>query len=96
VRAALRDAYAYYRRNQAMLGRTLADVGDQPAMAPYHQHWAAAADRLAAGFSSRGRDRRRTRAAVGHALAFTTWHSLTHHQGLDDEEALDLALRLVR
>ncbi len=95
VRAALRDTYAYYRRDQAMIGSTLADVGDQPVMAPYHQHWDTAANRLTAGFGTRGRERRRTRAAIGHALAFTTWHSLTHDQGLNDDEAAGLALRLI-
>jgi hypothetical protein len=31
-----------------------------------------------------------TRAAIGHALAFTTWRSLTGEQGLEDAQAVDL------
>ena len=40
-----------------------------------------------AGRGLRGRAARRTRAAIGHALAFPTWRSLTHEQGLGDDEA---------
>ena len=35
-----------------------------------------------------------TRAAIGHALAFSTWHSLTREQGLDDAQAAELMCRL--
>ena len=35
------------------------------------------------------------RAAVGHALAFGTWQSLTRDQELTDREAIELMLRLV-
>ena len=65
-------------------------------MESYHQHWAAAAERLTAGLVLRGRERRRTRAAIGHALAFSTWYSLTHTEGLDDDEAVEVAVRLLR
>ena len=39
-------------------------------------------DTLMAGRGLRGRAARRTRAAIGHALAFPTWRSLTREQGL--------------
>jgi hypothetical protein len=35
------------------------------------------------------------RAAIGHALAFTTWQSLAREQGLDDAQAVALMCRLV-
>ena len=41
-----------------------------------------------AGRGLRGRAARRTRAAIGHALAFPTWRSLTREQGLADGEAV--------
>ncbi len=34
-------------------------------------------------------------AAIGHALAFTTWQSLVREQGLDDRDAVDVMCRLV-
>jgi hypothetical protein len=35
------------------------------------------------------------RAAIGHALAFTTWRSLARDQQLDDRQAVELMCRLV-
>jgi hypothetical protein len=43
----------------------------------------------------RGRARERLVAAIGHALAFTTWQSLAREQELDDARAADLMCRLV-
>jgi AcrR family transcriptional regulator len=92
---ALRDSYAYHRRTQAMIRRVLADVGDQPVMEPYHAYWREAADAVAAGWPApRGR-RALVRAAVGHALAFATWDSLTREQGLSDRRAAALAAGFV-
>jgi hypothetical protein len=34
-------------------------------------------------------------AAIGHAVAFTTWRSLASEQELDDGQAADLMCRLV-
>jgi hypothetical protein len=48
-----------------------------------------------AGRGLRGRAARRTRAALGHALAFPTWRSLTREQGLGDDEAVALMSVLV-
>jgi hypothetical protein len=47
------------------------------------------------GRSLRGTARRRTRAALGHAVAFSTWQSLVREQGLDDSEAAMLIGALV-
>ena len=52
-------------------------------------------DILLAGRGLRGRAARRTRAAIGHALAFPTWRSLTHEQGLADDDAVALMCLLV-
>jgi hypothetical protein len=51
-------------------------------------------DSLMAGRGLRGRAARRTRAALGHAVAFPTWRSLTH-EGLGDGEAVALMSVLV-
>ncbi len=45
-------------------------------------------DVLMAGRGLRGRAARRTDAAIGHALAFPTWRSLTHEQRLTDADAV--------
>ena len=48
-----------------------------------------------AGRRRRGRTRERVGAAIGHALAFATWRSLTLDEGLDDRDAAELMCRLV-
>ena len=52
-------------------------------------------DSVMAGRGLRGHASRRTRAALGHALAFPTWRSLTREQGLGDGEAVTLMSVLV-
>jgi hypothetical protein len=52
-------------------------------------------DALMAGRGLRGRPARRTRAAIGHALGFSTWRSLTREQGLSDADAVRMMCRLV-
>ena len=56
---------------------------------------AAARDLLMSGRSVRGRRRDDVRAAVGHALAYTTWRSLAREQGLDDAQAAELMCAMV-
>jgi hypothetical protein len=48
-----------------------------------------------AGRRPRGGARRRTQAAIGHALAFSTWKSLVRDQGLEIAEAAILMEALV-
>jgi AcrR family transcriptional regulator len=96
---ALDELYAYYRRAGGMLDKLLRDEGQVPVVAekfaPYHQFMAMAAEILARGRGLRGNAAKRSRAAVGHALAFRTWQDLTEGQGLDDEGAASLMCLLV-
>lgn len=95
LKKALRECYAYHRRTEEMIRRALADVADSPIMAPYHEHWRRAANVVASAWPLRGRRRKLLRAAIGHALVFPTWSSLTRDQGLTDEQAVELMSRLV-
>jgi hypothetical protein len=52
-------------------------------------------DSLMAGRGLRGRAARRTRAALGHALAFPTWRSLTREQRVGAGEVVALMSVLV-
>jgi hypothetical protein len=56
---------------------------------------AAAADILMSGRGLRGSARKRTHAAIGHALDFSTWQSLTRDQGLGDTDAAELMRGLI-
>jgi hypothetical protein len=83
-----------------MLGNLLRDEATMPAVKRqfegFHHYADAARDTLMAGRRMRGRARRRrVQAAIGHAVAFTTWRSLARDQGLDDPAAADLMCRLV-
>lgn len=97
--AALAELYAYYGRTEEMLDRLLRDAPAVPVveelMAGFHAFVAEATDLLTKGRGLRGRARDRTRAAIGHALAFRTWQDLTRAQGLGDEAAAALMSRLV-
>jgi hypothetical protein len=61
----------------------------------FHGYLQAIGDGLLAGRRLRGRRARIARAAIGHALAFPTWRSLTREQGLALTDAVDLMARLV-
>jgi AcrR family transcriptional regulator len=94
LRVALEAMYAYYRQTEAMLANLLRDVELPvvgPRMAGFMEYLDATSSAL-----SRGRPRRRAvRAAIGHALAFSTWRSLARDQQLDDEQAVELMCRLI-
>jgi AcrR family transcriptional regulator len=99
LRSALEELYAFYRRTERMLDNLLRDEATVPAVQErfrgFHGYVAAARDTLMAGRRARGRVRQRMQAAIGHAVAFTTWRSLASEQELDDRQAADLMCRLV-
>jgi AcrR family transcriptional regulator len=96
---ALRELYAYYRRTRRAYENLLRDEELVPIvkrlMTGYYEYLRAVQDVLMAGRGLRGRAARRTRAAIGLALAFASWRSLTQEQGLDDSEAVALTSLLV-
>ena len=99
LRVALRDVYAYYAETQQMLESTGRDADRVPAVgravAAMGAYFAQARSVLLSGRRERGRARARVSAAIGHALAFGTWRSLVREQGLGDEEAVELMVKLV-
>jgi AcrR family transcriptional regulator len=96
---ALREVYAFYRRTEPMYTSLLRDEPLVPILGRllggFHGYLRAVRDVLMSGRGLRGRAAHRTRAAIGHALAFGTWRSLTREQGLTDGEAVVLMGRLV-
>ena len=97
--AALGELYAFYGRTETMLGNLFRDEVTVPMVrerfAAFRGYLAAAQGTLLAGRQLRGTAKRRTRAALGHAIAFSTWKSLVRDQGLDDGEVVELMLALV-
>jgi AcrR family transcriptional regulator len=96
---ALAELYAFYRRTEGMLDNLFRDETTVPIVAErfaaFRGYFAAARDTLMAGRRLRGRARRRTQAALGHATTFSTWKSLVRDQGLSDADAALLARGLV-
>ena len=78
---ALDELYAYYERTEPMFSNVLRDAElvdfARDAVAPLHAYLDEAAEILAAGRPVRGRRRRLLVGALRHALAFSTWRSLT-------------------
>jgi AcrR family transcriptional regulator len=98
LRFALCELYAFYRRTASMMEHLLRDEPAVPVLTRllggYRAYLAAARETLIAGRDLRGGAQRRTRAAIGHALAFHTWRSLALEQGLGDRQAAELMCRL--
>jgi AcrR family transcriptional regulator len=96
---ALTELYAYYRNGEQMLTNLIRDAAVVPSMrhefGQFAQYFDGARDVLVAGRRLRGRSGTRMRAAIGHAVSFTTWRSLTREQGLTDAEAVDLMRTMV-
>lgn len=96
---ALRELYAFYGRTHAMYESLFRDETFVPAvhrrLRDFHGYLRAAQDALMAGRKLRGRVASRSRAAIGHALAFTTWQSLIQEQQLTDGDAVSLMSQLV-
>jgi AcrR family transcriptional regulator len=96
---ALRELYAFYGRTEGMYTSLLRDEPLVPIvqrlLADFYGYLRAIQDVLLTGRRLRGRAARRTQAAIGHALAFPTWRSLTRDQGLTDADAVALMCALV-
>jgi AcrR family transcriptional regulator len=97
LREALSELYAYYRANARLLGnivrdaQLMADVGGSEAFVDRMTELFFA---LAGGWTGDAATQRLQMAAIGHAMAYETWRSLSE-KGLSDEEAGDLMVRLV-
>jgi AcrR family transcriptional regulator len=96
---ALRELYAFYGRTHGMYRSLLRDEPVVPAvnrrLRDFYGYLRTIQDVLIAGRGLRGRAATRTRAAIGHALAFPTWRSLTHEQALADDDAVVLMCLLI-
>jgi AcrR family transcriptional regulator len=97
--AALAELYAFYGRTEAMLENLFRDEATLPIVAErfaaFRGYLTAACETLMTGRKLRGAVKPRTRAALAHAIAFSSWKSLVREQGLDDVTAVELMSALV-
>jgi AcrR family transcriptional regulator len=95
---ALDELYAYYERTEPMFSNALRDAElvdfARDAMAPLQAYLDEAAEILTIGRPVRGRRRQLLGRALRHALAFSTWHSLTTN-GIGRSDAARLVTALV-
>ena len=96
LRTGLAELYPYYRANARLLGNVTRDLplvgtgGSEAFLERMGELFGA----LVAGWPGDAGTQRLRMAAIGHAMAFETWRSLTQ-PGLSDAEAIDLMVRLV-
>jgi AcrR family transcriptional regulator len=95
---ALDELFAYYERTAPVLGNVLRDAQlvefAGKAVAPLQAYLDEAAETLLRGRPARGRRRQLLERALRHALAFSTWHSLTTN-GIGRSDAARLLTALV-
>lgn len=94
LRLGLADTYAWFSLTKAMMLSVYPEARDHPVMATYHTHWKLLSGILLAPWKAKGRDKTLLQAAIALALDFDTWRTLTQVQGLTDQRAVDLMLRL--
>ena len=98
LQRALAELYAYYERTQSMNSNVLRDAElvdhVRNAVALLHAYLDEAVDVLALGRPPRGRTRRVFVGALRHAVAFSTWQSLTVN-GITRSDAIMLVTALV-
>jgi AcrR family transcriptional regulator len=99
LRAALTDLYRWYESTEPTVTKLYRDAPLVPPIQARMDERGAAMDAMAGllleGRGLRGSRKRRTLAAISHALAFGTWMSLVGEQGLSRDQAVDLMAKMV-
>ncbi len=97
LRHGLGELYAYYRANARLLGNVVRDMpvlGDAGGSEAFVDRMAELFAALGDGWQDKAATQRLRMVAIGHAMSYETWRSLTD-KGLSDDEAGDLMLHLV-
>jgi len=97
ARRAFSELYTWYGDHGDELYPIYRDMASMPRSAQddVRAQWAAVADALVDGLAVAPSARRRLRAVAGHLIGLTTWRSLVVEQRLGQEEAIDVAVRLL-
>ena len=95
LRAALNDVYAWYEVVEGDLAIFSRDAGVHALTAELVDRRERAVGSLRGALADGWSRRKAVQAAIGHALDFETWRSLTRRQGLTRAQAVDAMLRFV-
>ena len=95
--AALADLYAWYGETEQMLSTGIRDMEIIPAAGreAFLRYFDDVRKALMAGRRERGRARARVSGAIGHAISFSTWHSLVREQGVSNDDSVALMAAMV-
>ncbi len=109
LRVALAELYDYFRRRERLWANILRDLEmprskddpnpqgtDDETMKPVLAHWERMKETLAEGWGASDGSFWLLRGAIGVALDFQTWRTMTREQGLSDEQAIELMAGMVR
>jgi AcrR family transcriptional regulator len=98
LRTGLTAAYAYHQQTEGMIGHLIQGLPFKPvicnALENYSTHWQNVQRVLSQGWDTP--DLEMITGAVGHTVSFKTWHSLVRDLGLDNLQAVDLMIGMVR
>jgi AcrR family transcriptional regulator len=97
MRHALGELFAYYRANTRLMGNVVRDMallGEIGGSEAFVERMTELFHALAQGWPDDGPTQRLRMAAIGHAMSYEAWRSLTDN-GLSDAEAVDLMVRFV-
>jgi AcrR family transcriptional regulator len=99
LRHGLGELYAYYADNEPLLASAASNMAAHPSLAEALRPLLETLDRmrqvLSIGWGDDEEPRSLVAAAIGHAVDYLTWRSLTRVQGLSQPEAVELMLALV-
>jgi AcrR family transcriptional regulator len=105
LREALTELYDYFRRREGLLANILRDqemphLKDDPdvreIMRPIVEHWERMQSALAMGWEApTSHSEALLLGAVGLALDFQSWRTMARKQGMSDEQAVELMVRMV-
>lgn len=95
LRAALQDVYGWYELVEDDLAIFSRDAGVHPLTAELVDRRERAVGSLRSALADGWPRRKAVHAAIGHALDFETWRSLTRRQGLTRKQAVDAMLSFV-
>lgn len=98
LRHGLGELYRFYREGEPMLRRVYRDFDHLPASRRRELavRDTAIRDLLTAPYRPKSRDKKVIGAVVAHVTSFWTWRSLCVDGGLDDDQAIDLCVALLR
>jgi len=97
LRIGLSDLYGYYRGNARLMGNVVRDAplfADVGGVEEFDDRVGQMFATLTDGWNVDEADKPRLLTAIGHAMAFETWRSLTQHD-LTDEGARDMMVTFV-